>query len=905
MLRDMLDMLHEECAEYEKLGNCVILGDLNARTNDHLDFICYDETDDFLPLDNNYVPDNTLDKRVTQDHGNVNSSRKDLLVFCKSSGLQIVNGRVNKGNSGNFMCFNTKGSSIVHYVLAKEEVFENFGDSIVGNVNEFSDHVPIHVSIKMNQNTGPLHALVSENNKAFDISATDPLENLRDNYAVHFVLDDATAERIESALNNNQVKEFLSLIREELNNPGVPVEVSVAKLRSKLSEISESTILSKKPFKNANKKNGCRRACPWFDEECKLEKNLLNRARKAYQFALKNDSKLHKVSLRDNFFSQKKRYHKILKSKRKIYNENRREKLWNLKSFSPNEFWKMLGGQNKPSTIDFDKNTLFDYFNDLLSTNETHNLLPEAEEIVEQNQIDEYMGNLINDSLNCKITLEEVVTMIGKLNTGKASGIDLITAELLKGLDESFLIVFTKLFNKIFDHGEFPEEWAVGIIVLLFKGGDKSDLDNFQGITLLRIFGKLSLGILLERLTTMLNNFKILEDNQIAYRKGYQTSDHLFTFISIIQNAFNQNNSNLYFCFVDFKKAFHSVDHSLLMEKSLAKGISGTFYKILSTLYAKVKSCARAKDGLSNFFSCSRGVRQGCVLSPMLFALFLNDLNAAISSKAKGISLGSDVVHTLLYADDLVLVAETPEDLQTQLDILKVFTDDIKMKVNIGKTKVMVLRKNKRKSQSQNTWLLGEQELQECDSYKYLGVTIKSNGSFNEHIENIKLKAGKAYYALISKCKDFNGLQPSLFLYLFNQTIVPIMNYPSEIWGFDEHATLERLHLSVCKYILGVKSTTCTDAVYAELGRISLHSNRHVCMLNFFARLQLLNVSEPHRLACKSFHSLCEAADLGCINWISRVRELQARYDILPSDNVSAIKSKVRCFFENSTLSTE
>ena len=268
-------------------------------------------------------------------------------------------------------------------------------------------------------------------------------------------------------------------------------------------------------------------------------------------------------------------------------------------------------------------------------------------------------------------------------------------------------------------------------------------------------------------------------------------------------------------------------------------------------------------------------------------------LNAAISSKATGINLGSDVVHTLLYADDLVLVAETPEDLQAQLDILKVFTDDVKMKVNIGKTKIMVLRKNKRKSQSQNTWLLGEQELQECDSYKHLGVTIESNGSFNEHIENIKLKAGKAYYSLISKCKDLNGMQPSLFLYLFDQTIVPILNYASEIWGFDEHATLERLQLSACKYILGVKSTTCTDAVYAELGRsrISLQSNRHVCMLRFFARLQLLNASEPHRLACKSFRSLCEAADLGCINWVSRVRELQARYDILPSDNVSAIKS--------------
>ena len=97
----------------------------------------------------------------------------------------------------------------------------------------------------------------------------------------------------------------------------------------------------------------------------------------------------------------------------------------------------------------------------------------------------------------------------------------------------------------------------------------------------------------------------------------------------------------------------------------------------------------------------------------MLFTLFLNDLNAATSSKAKGISVRSDVVHTLLYADDLVLVAEAPEGLQTQLDILKAFADNIKIKVNIDKTKVMVLRKNKRKFQLQNTWLLGEQEQQE------------------------------------------------------------------------------------------------------------------------------------------------------------------------------------------------
>ena len=116
------------------------------------------------------------------------------------------------------------------------------------------------------------------------------------------------------------------------------------------------------------------------------------------------------------------------------------------------------------------------------------------------------------------------------------------------------------------------------------------------------------------------------------------------------------------------------MDHPLLMKKLIANGIGGKFYKIVSTLYAKVKSCARANDGLTNFFSCSREVRQGCLLSPILFALFLNDLNEAISSKAKGIRFGEDVVHSLLYADDLILLAESGEDLQKQIDLLNDFT---------------------------------------------------------------------------------------------------------------------------------------------------------------------------------------------------------------------------------------
>ena len=118
--------------------------------------------------------------------------------------------------------------------------------------------------------------------------------------------------------------------------------------------------------------------------------------------------------------------------------------------------------------------------------------------------------------------------MIHDLKNGKAPGLDRISAELLKNLNEQFHKVFVQFFNRILERGDFPEEWAVGIIVLLFKGGDKGNLDNYRGITLLSIFGKLFVGILLQRLNKTVSTYNILNETQIAYRKGYQTSDHIF-----------------------------------------------------------------------------------------------------------------------------------------------------------------------------------------------------------------------------------------------------------------------------------------------------------------------------------------------------------------------------------------
>ena len=127
--------------------------------------------------------------------------------------------------------------------------------------------------------------------------------------------------------------------------------------------------------------------------------------------------------------------------------------------------------------------------------------------------------------------------MIKKLKVGKAAGIDGVIAELLKNLDDHTLNIITKVVNKIFDSAEFPDEWAVGIIVTIFKEGEKNDLNNYRGITLLSIVGKLLVGMLNERLTKFVEKHSILQENQAGFRKGYRTTDHIFTLHSIINHT--------------------------------------------------------------------------------------------------------------------------------------------------------------------------------------------------------------------------------------------------------------------------------------------------------------------------------------------------------------------------------
>ena len=163
---------------------------------------------------------------------------------------------------------------------------------------------------------------------------------------------------------------------------------------------------------------------------------------------------------------------------------------------------------------------------------------------------------------------------------------------------------------------------------------------------------------------------------QAGFRPEFSTIDHIFTLHAIIE-YYKSKNSRVYCAFVDYRKAFDLVERSSLWIKMLKEGVNGKILAIIRNLYMKAKSCVRCKNDLSSFFSCNIGVRQGENLSPILFAIYLNDFQESLSKNYQGLhTLAGDFqnelelfmkLYILLYADDTIIMAESHDDLQAAL----------------------------------------------------------------------------------------------------------------------------------------------------------------------------------------------------------------------------------------------
>ena len=178
------------------------------------------------------------------------------------------------------------------------------------------------------------------------------------------------------------------------------------------------------------------------------------------------------------------------------------------------------------------------------------------------------------------------------------------------------------------------------------------------------------------------------------------------------------------FCaFIDVKKAYDRVWRGGLMKRSWDVGVRGKMWRMLRALYSNVESCVIVDGESSEWFESQMGVRQGCILSPVLYSIFMNVFALELlRCGVGGVMVVGEWLRILLFADDIVLFAENAEQLQLMLDVLSEYCKKWRFEINVGKSKVMVCGPSYIRENDDVVWSLCGGVLERVRVYKYVGV---------------------------------------------------------------------------------------------------------------------------------------------------------------------------------------
>ena len=400
------------------------------------------------------------------------------------------------------------------------------------------------------------------------------------------------------------------------------------------------------------------------------------------------------------------------------------------------------------------------------------------------------------------------------------------------------------------------------------------------------VLSKLFTTVLNSRINTFCEQNSSISDNQFGFKKGQSTTDAMFVLNSIVQHYLNKN-KRLYVAYIDLKKCFDGIYRNGLWLKLYSAGIKGKMLRVVKSMYDKVKSCIRHCSSFSDFFECSVGLRQGEVVSPVLVSLFLNDLETYLQNGVEtNITLHDLALIILCFADDMVLLGNSPEELQSYLDLLHNYCRHWSLEVNVDKTKVMVFRK-RGIIKTTETWIYNGHPIDIVDSFNYLGTVFNYNGSFKSNIEYTIGKALKALNMLLFHCKRI-PLSPAHLCQLFDSFVGSILNYSCELYGFSKSKEIERVHLKFCKRILKVRMSTSTVAVYGELGRYPLYISRYYRIIKYWCRVMNSNNNIVKYTYLLSLNDSLN----GCKNWVSYVKKLLDSFGFSDAfSNVIDVKS--------------
>jgi len=431
-----------------------------------------------------------------------------------------------------------------------------------------------------------------------------------------------------------------------------------------------------------------------------------------------------------------------------------------------------------------------------------------------------------------------VLSGLSKLRSDKSMGPDGMAPRLLIEIKDLISYPLYILFRKSLDESVVPEDWKEAIVTPIFKQGSRNRAENYRPVSLTSLVCKLFEGIVRDALTYHLESNCLVKDSQHGFRKGRSCLTNLLQFLDKVTSSVDAGHC-VDIVFLDLAKAFDKVPHDRLLFKLRNHGIDG---KILNWIEQWLKGRAQRvgiRGELSKWLEVLSGVPQGSVLGPLLFLVYINDLDVGISN------------WILKFADDTKIFSQIRDDkdrerLQEDLQKLCQWSEEWKMLFNVSKCKVMHVGRQ----QEQNSYFMNKQQLKCVDMEKDLGVIISNDLKVSRQCQMACSKASKML-GLINRTIEFK--HRDVLIRLYKSLVRPHLEFCTPAWSphyRKDRDLIEKIQRRFTRMIPNI-SKLPYDQRLTEVGLWSLEDRR--------LRADLIEVYKIiHGLSSVSFQSFFE-----------------------------------------------